>query len=633
MKDIKSKTRRELILGTGAILANASLLGRAARAATGKSGLRGRVRARQRASIIQDMNNPFFIAQGSANVARASASLAAASGAMTGGASAAMRSASLAAASLALTGGALTRGGLTRGALAGGALALGALTQSAPVSAAAAGPSTLVLYDTTGAYGWLGEIYAIMAANLVSHFGKWTALPVVSYTSGMLNNYTACVYIGSTYGEPIPAAFLTDVPTTTANVIWIYDNIWQLTGSYSGFTTQYGFAPWTFDYSTVATVTYKGQSLKRYSANAAGIMNYSPSVPASVDVLALAVRSDTSTFPWAVRQSNLTYIGENPFEFISEGDRYLIFCDLLFDALAPSTSTRHRALVRLEDIDPTFDAATLKSVANYLYSRNVPFGFQIIARYLDPNGYYNNGVAVDTSLHTQTAVVSAINYLEQHGGTMICHGYTHQYSDATGKGVLNPYTGVTGDDCEFYTITENTTNGVLTYVGPLALDNTSPATAWAAGRFADYAAELALCGLTMPKLLTFPAYSASVPDYQAALATFPTRSERSLYFTGLLSGQPINYSQVVGQYFPYSVTDVYGSRVLADTLGGIDPTTFFLIPPRLPADIIADAQRSLVVRDGYASFFYNPEDSISYLKTTIAGIQALGYTFVSPATA
>jgi uncharacterized protein YdaL len=633
MKDIKSKTRRELILGTGAILANASLLGRAARAATGNSGLRGRVRARQRASIIQDVNNPFFIAQGRANVARASASLAAASGAMTGGASASMRSASLAAASLALTGGALTRDGLTRGVLAGGALALGALTQSAPASAAAAGPSTLILYDTTNTYGYLGELYAIMTANLVSHFGKWTALPVVSYTSGMLNNYTACVYIGSTYGEPIPTAFLTDVPTTTANVIWIYDNIWQLTAADSNFTSQYGFAPWVFDYSPVPTVTYKGQSLTRYSANAAGIMSYS-SVAASVDVLALCVPSDgTSTFPWAVRQSNLTYIGENPLEFISEGDRYLIFCDLLFDALAPSTPTRHRAMVRLEDIDPTADAATLKSVANYLYSRNIPFGFQIIARYLDPNGYYNGGVPVDTSLSASTAVISAIKYLEQKGGTMICHGYTHQYSNAAGAGVDNPYTGVTGDDCEFYEITENTTNGVLTYVGPLPLDDTSPATAWAAGRFADYAAEMATCGLTMPKLLTFPAYSASVPDYQAAQATFPTRSERSLYFTGLLSGQPINYSQVVGQFFPYSVTDVYGSRVLADTLGGIDPTTFFLIPPRLPPAIIAAAQNTLVVRDGYAVFFYNPEDPISYLQQTIAGIEALGYTFVSPATA
>lgn len=500
------------------------------------------------------------------------------------------------------------------------------MVQSAAVLGAAATSatttSTLVLYDTTGPYGWLGELYAIMTLNLASHFGSWTAMPVVSYTTGMLNQYTACVYIGSTYDEPLPAAFLNDVYTSTKNVIWIFDNIWQLTAANPGFVTKYGFAPWVFDYSTVATVTYKSQSLKRYSANAAGIMSYS-SVGANVTILGQCVRSNNTTFPWAVRSGNLTYIGENPFAYISEGDRYLIFCDILFDALAPATATRHRALVRLEDIDPLTDPASLQSTAQWLYRNNVPFGFQIVARYLDPNGVYNGGVPVDISMHTETAMVSAIKYMLDRGGTMICHGYTHQYSN-----IDNPYTGVTNDDCEFYRLTAS--NGTLTYVGPLPPDTGS---AWALGRFASYASEIAACGLVMPTFVTFPSYAASVPDYHAAVTTFAARSERSLYFTGLLSNQPVNYQRVAGQYFPYTVHDLYGSKVLADSLGGIDPTTYFSIPPRLPADIIADAKRALVVRDGYASFFYNTEDSISYLQQTVTGIKALGYTFVSPTSA
>jgi uncharacterized protein YdaL len=324
-----------------------------------------------------------------------------------------------------------------------------------------------------------------------------------------------------------------------------------------------------------------------------------------------------------VRSGTLTYIGENPFVYISEGDRYLIFTDLLFDALAPTTATQHLALVRLEDIDPTADPTELKAAADWLYANKVPFGFQVIARYLDPNGYYNNGVAVDISLHTVPTVVSALKYLQQKGGTLICHGYTHQYSN-----VDNPYTGVTGDDCEFYSISSN--SGALTYNGPLPPDT---GTSWAAGRFASYKSELAAAGFKMPSLVTFPDYAASVPDYRAAKSTFTTRSERSLYFTGVLSGKAINYGQMVGQYFPYSVTDVYGSRVLADSLGGIDPTTYFGIPPHLPAQILAAAQNTLAVRNGYGSFFYNPEDPISYLEQTVQGLQALGYTFVSPATA
>ena len=582
MKEIESKQRRKLLLLGGALAAQACLPIRVARALTLPPllGLLGRYTA----SIVPTPLNPYFVPQG---------------GPLTGAASAA------------------------------GLLASVPFPAGAPRTASFSGPglvagtqvSTLVLYDTTGPWGWLGEIYATMVGNLASHFGGWTAMPVASYTAGTLQQYSACIYIGSTYGEPLPAAFLTDVYAATTNVIWIYDNIWQLTSSQPQFAVQYGFMPSTFDSSSVAAVTYKSQSVKRYSANAAGIMGYS-TVAAPATVLAECVRADGTTFPWAVRSGNLTYIGEIPFSYVTEGDRYLIFCDLLFDALAPTTATRHRALVRLEDIHPLSDPAALLQAAEWLSSNGIPFGFQITARYLDPNGYYTGGVPQDVPLHTSPLMVAAIDTMQLLGGVMIHHGYTHQYSN-----VANPYTAVTGDDCEFYRITADPISGALTFVGPLPGDTDS---SWAQGRFASYAAEMAASGLTMPGISTFPDYAASVPDYQAEAQTFAVRAERSLYFPGVLTGQTIDYTRAAGQYVPYSVQDVYGSKVLPDTLGGIDPEVFFNIPPRLPADIIADGQRTLVVRDGVASFFYNPEDPISYLQQTVQGLQSLGYQFVSP---
>src|SRR5687768_9308491 len=62
--------------------------------------------------------------------------------------------------------------------------------------------TTLVLYDTTGPYGALGELYAVQAANLVAHFGAWKALPVARYTAGDAARHTLTIYIGSTYDEP-----------------------------------------------------------------------------------------------------------------------------------------------------------------------------------------------------------------------------------------------------------------------------------------------------------------------------------------------------------------------------------------------------------------------------------------------
>jgi len=492
--------------------------------------------------------------------------------------------------------------------------------------------STLVLYDTTGEWGWLGELYAIMSANLASHFGSWTAMPVVSYQTGQLKQYTAAIYIGSTYGEPIPNAFLDDVFATTTPVIWAYDNIWQLTARYPSFSSVYGWNWSAFDFSSVATVEYPlppstaaTQQLKRYAANAAGIMNYA-SIAANVTVLANCVRSDGSTFPWALQSTgpnggSLTYIGENPLVYISEGDRYLAFCDLLFHALAPTTATQHRALVRLEDIDPTFNTTTLKTIASWLKSQNVPFGFQIIPYYLDPLNA--NGLGTKITLQSKSAMVSAIKYLQSMGGVMMCHGYTHQYGS-----VVNPYTGATGDDCEFYRITMNSDYS-LNFQGPVAEDSLT----WAQGRFSAAQTLYKNAGFAMPAFITFPSYAASAVDYLAANGFFTVATERRLYPTGLLSRQPYNYGQIAGQYMPYTVRDVYGMKVLADTLGGIEPQPYFSYPARLPADIIADARRNLVVRDGWASFFYHTYDSISYLQQTVTGLKSLGYTFVSPTAA
>ncbi len=89
---------------------------------------------------------------------------------------------------------------------------------------------------------------------------------------------------------------------------------------------------------------------------------------------------------------------------------------------------------------------------------------------------------------------------------------------------------------------------------------------------------------------------------------------------------------MTGQLFPFAVRDVYGARVVPENLGNIEPEVFHQFPVRFPSDILRDAERNLVVRDGFASFYFHPFWDIAYLKQTVEGIQALGYTFVAPGT-
>jgi uncharacterized protein YdaL len=480
---------------------------------------------------------------------------------------------------------------------------------------------TLILYDTTNTYGWLGEVYATQTANLSSHFGSWAAEPVSAYQTGDLDAYTAVIYIGSTYDEPIPATFLADVTATTKSVTWIYDNIWELTNSAAGFAAKYGFTSGLFDYSDVSEVDYKGTALTRDTADKSGIMNLQITDPAKVTTVATAVRPNGTTFPWAVRSGNLTYVGEIPYAYVTSDDRYLAFSDMLFDVLGSTAAQKHRGLVRVEDVGPDSDPTELRAVADNLSAQKVPFSVAVYPRYRDPKGVHNGGKAQDYTLLSKPKVVAALKYMVAKGGTLIMHGYTHQYST-----VPNPYDGVSANDFEFYSAHIDAADNVV-YDGPVPGDSAS----WAAGRMASGELVFAAAGLGTPKTFEFPHYAASAVDYAAANTLYAQRYDRGLYFPGVLTGGKPDYTRQFGQFFPYTVRDVYGTVVVPENVGNVEPEPFNNHPPRLPADILASSNRNLVVRDGVASFFYHPYLGTSYLQTLVTGIKAQGYTFVSGA--
>jgi uncharacterized protein YdaL len=487
----------------------------------------------------------------------------------------------------------------------------------------AVGSTTLVLYDTTSTYGWLGELYAQATANLASHFGPWQAEPVSAYKAGQIGQYTATIYIGSTYDEPLPASFLNDVYNATRPVIWVYDNIWELTNANPGFQAKYGWMWSQFDTSTVSHVTYKGVTLTRDGIdNGGGIMSYSSVDTTKVQDLADAVRdSDGSTFPWALRSGNLTYIGENPFVYTTETDRVHIFEDLLYDALDPAAPTLHRAMVRLEDINPSQDPAELKSIADYLYSQGIPYGFGVSPVYTDPNGYYTGGTPESSSLSDRgNGITAVIKYMQSHGGTMVMHGYTHQYSN-----VPNPYSAVTGDDFEFYRVTENADH-TLNYLGPVPGDSTS----WALGRLNASAKVFSRAGIAPAQIFEFPHYAGSAADYQAVAQNFGTRWERGMYYGGWLTNSAINYSHVIGEGYPYVVRDVYGTTVLPENCGPYAPEPFYGFKPHLISDILAAADANQVVRNGIATFYFHPFEGLDALKQIVEGFQQRGLTFVDP---
>lgn len=500
-----------------------------------------------------------------------------------------------------------------------------AVNQYAGAPGANANQNTLVLYDSTGQWGWLGEAYGVMAGNLASHGSKYTLQPAAGYVAGELNSYTGLIYVGSTYDEPLPTAFLDDVLATSKPVLWMNDNIWQLAARASDFAGQYGFTPNYFDFSNTLTVTYKGVDLQRNALSVpTGLLQTVINDPTKAQALAIATNDVSGTINWATRGGNLTYIGEIPFSYAGMNDRYLVAADLIGNVSNPTMPSRKRALVRIEDVSFDDDPADLRAVANYLYSKHVPFSVAVIPYYRDPKGAYNNGVPVQKHLYQASKLVSALRYMQSRGGTLLMHGYTHQYSNLN-----NPYTGVSADDFEFYRAHISPDNYV-TYDTPVAEDSTQ----WAQARIVSGMAEFVLAGLSVPTIFEPPHYAASAVDYKVFQPAFTARYDRGFYPgnwcpNGICGTGTADYSKAYGQFFPYLVRDIYGSVVIPEGLGNVELVEFNHNPPRLPADILNSAHANTVIQDGVQSFFFHPYLDINYLKQVVEGLQAMGYTFVA----
>jgi uncharacterized protein YdaL len=479
-----------------------------------------------------------------------------------------------------------------------------------------------VLYDSTGPWGFLGDLYAQQTANLVSHFGPWQAQPASSYAAGQARAFDALVYLGSTYDEPLPAGFLADVKSAGKPVLWLGANIWQLTrggeqAKRLGWSVQ-GYHP-----APATAVAYKGVRFDRSALLEGGLPRVVVTDPRRVQVLASAVHPDGSTLPWAVRSGNFTYVAEVPLSYVSPDDRYLVFADLLFDLLAPRTPVRHRALVRLEDVGPDSDPAQLRACADVLAARGIPFTVACFPAYRDPLGAHHHGIPTSRELADAPGVVAALADLGQRGGTLIMHGATHQYGSS-----LNPYSAASADDFEFYRAHLAPGDDVV-LDGPVAEDSQ----AWAEARLRSGLAAFRAAGFPAPSMFEAPHYAASVADYRAVQAVFGTRYDRGMVFPGLFAGTPPDYTRPTNQFFPYLVRDVYGSKVIPENLGNVAAVEYNHHAVRQPGDLLASAARNLAVRDGFASFFYHPMLGPEPLARIVDGLAAQGWTFVPAAEA
>jgi uncharacterized protein YdaL len=523
-------------------------------------------------------------------------------------------------------------------------------TTPAPPPGASTGPSVLVLYDapTGSEFDKLGFAYAIMLRNLLGHFDANVDLqPVNSYAAGKVENYQATFYLGASYDNPIPPAFLQDVMTTAKPVVWFKYNIWELAWNPTyNFTASKGIAlnglrglnavpsatnpaPGFFD-----TVKYKGLDFVKYYAydpvrnivNADPDMGWTTVQDATKAQQVVNIYDGTESAGYVTRSGNFWYVADLPFSFIGPRDRYLVFADLLHDILGINHAESHQAMVRFEDVGALVSVKAMKTLSDYMYARHLPYSIATIPLYVDPLGAYNGGVPETVPLSQATNLKRSLDYAVARGAEIVMHGYTHQYGH-----MRNPNTGVSGDDYEMWDIVDNK---------PVPEDSVE----WVRGRLAAGLNDLRSNGYN-PIAWEMPHYQGSAIANRTAASMFRTTYQRVVYYTADKPNffAPVDKDFSVGQIYPFVIQkDYYGQRVLPENLGNIeydihtiDPTSNFNYTAD---DIITNAKYGLAVRDGFASFFFHPfwlepevgTPGFADFQKTMDGITALGYTWVAP---
>ncbi len=445
-----------------------------------------------------------------------------------------------------------------------------------------------------------------MLANLLGHFPlAYVLKPVDDYLSGEAQNYQATFYLGSWYGSDLFSAFLADVRQKSSTFCWFKYN-WEAIDNTFRLVQGTG------------TIQYHGKTFTKHPADLE--LGAAACEPGDGEAIAWA-GFDGDTIPCISRKGDLWYVADLPFSYISEQDHYLVFADILHDTVGIDHAAEPRALLRIEDIDPVYSTKVLSEVADYLSAEGVPFAVSVIPVYCDPTGHYNDGKPERYAISDADSrqLVDALHYMEDKGGRIFLHGYTHQHGENA-----NPWTEVTADDFEFYLVEEDAEDNLL-FLGPVPEDSKQ----WVRQRIRLAKSELRAAGLSPTGWVT-PHYTASPLAYQHFASEFPVTIQRVLYFNGQfkIKGKGDNswsVSEFAGQFFPYVIeTDIYGQKILPENLGYFDPVDWTV--DRMESI----AETNLALGEPWTSMFFHPFFDLADLEELVRRVRALSYEVLTP---
>ncbi|EGT4879577.1 DUF2334 domain-containing protein [Clostridioides difficile] len=329
--------------------------------------------------------------------------------------------------------------------------------------------------------------------------------------------------------------------------------------------------------NNIVSVNYRGKS---YNLDEHYVFNIVESKDTSNKVIG-SINDTLNKYPYIINDKNLFYVSKLDLD----GVLFYIFCDSLNDIFNIKTFDKGRIFVRIEDVHAFREAKNLVEIADYLSSKNIPFTIALIPAYVNPK---NHKVI---TLSESPEIVKAIKYMQDKGGTVILHGYTHQYKKEE----------VSGEGYEFWDgkKDEPLKENMKIFVKDRVLNG------------------LRVCienGI-YPLAFEAPHYAMESEGYK----------ELKKYFSTYMGQHQNNDKKFSTNTYPYIIRDTEEFNIfIPENLGYIDPEDKFTFQ-----NIKENLNKLSIVRGFSGGFFFHSYLNIEYLKNTIEYLEKQNIEFMN----
>lgn len=327
--------------------------------------------------------------------------------------------------------------------------------------------------------------------------------------------------------------------------------------------------------------------------------------PSSKSEILVTGRQGNATHPIFIKNNSTYYFASDKIDSSFSS----VLGEVLHDVFQADHQAGHPAYLRLEDIHPLTDSANLRKIAEILKEKKIPYIVSVIPIYRNPE------TGAESRFSDFPKLLNVLRYMQENGGSIIVHGYTHQYrGDETGEGfefwdVDNnmPVTVPPTEQPEKKTRADFKSD--QDYLDFLAKQKAFE-TNYIKTKVTKATEEIVSYGL-YPLAFEAPHYTMSQSGYKILAEHFST-------YIGQLQLGDRDWRIMTPAPYVTKPTFLHGMTLLPETIGFVEPDH-----PGAIDDMMKAAKQQEIVRDGYIAGFYHPYLGVSRFVELIERMEKL----------